>query len=387
LSIRDLIQNRYMPSRRTLLGAGPMSTNVIDAIIAEANSRNCSIALIPSRRQIEAAELGGGYVNNWSTEEFVKYVRERDKRKLILLSRDHSGPWQYKEADSMGNPMNYLDAMRESKFSLQTDIEQGFDMLHIDPSKGFNYGRTEEEVEADIIELVSFCVSVKGFKAEFEVGADEQSHQPDVVSIAEEKLQRILNAMKKLKLPLPVFYVLQTGTKVQELRNVGSFDSKFPVRGMLPPSVQLPEIIRMCERNGVFLKEHNADYLSQRALDWHRRFGIHATNVAPEFGTVETKAMLDLAKSIGDSGFIDYFSNLVLEGGKWRKWMVPDSHATETEKVIIAGHYHFAEFEFLEQKERLVTHLNKRGLDFNAFVLGRTRESLAKYLDAFGHGN
>lgn len=385
MTIRELIQNVYKPHRKTLLGAGPMSTNVIDAIIEEANSRNCSVALIPSRRQIEAAELGGGYVNKWSTEDFVKYVRERDKRKLVLLSRDHSGPWQYKEVDRNGVALSHSEAMRESKFSLETDIRQGFDMLHIDPSKGFNYGRSEEEVEADIVELVSFCVSVKGFRAEFEVGADEQSHQPDVVSIAEEKLKRILKILGKLKLPMPVFYVLQTGTKVQELRNVGSFDSKFPVRGMLPPSVQLPEIIRMCERNEVFLKEHNADYLSQRALDWHKRFGIHATNVAPEFGTVETRAILDLAKSIGDSEFIDYFSNLVLTGGKWQKWMVPDSLASDDEKVIIAGHYHFAENEFLQQKERLLVNLNKRGLDFNSYVVGKIRESLAKYLDAFGH--
>lgn len=385
MSIRNLIQNKYSPHRKTLLGAGPMSTNVIDAIIEEANLRRCSIALIPSRRQIEAAELGGGYVNNWSTEEFVKYVRLRDKRKLILLSRDHSGPWQYKESGANGITLSHSEAMRESKFSLETDIRQGFDMLHIDPSKGFNYGRSEEEVEADIIELIDFCVSVKGFGAEFEVGADEQSHQPDIVSVAEEKLRRVLSTLKSANLPMPVFYVLQTGTKVKELRNVGSFDSKFPVRGMLPPSVQLPEIIRMCGRNEVFLKEHNADYLSQRALDWHRRFGIHAANVAPEFGTVETKAILDLAKSIGDSEFVDYFSNLVLTEGKWRKWMVTESLASDYEKVIIAGHYHFAENEFQEQKSRLSVHLRKRGLDLNSFVIVKIRESLAKYLDAFGH--
>lgn len=115
MSIRTLIQNDYRPNRKTLLGAGPMSTNVIDAIIEESSSRNCSIPLIPSRRQIEAAELGGGYVNNWSTEDFVKYVRERDKKKLILLSRNHSGPCQYKELDARGNSLSHSEAMRETK--------------------------------------------------------------------------------------------------------------------------------------------------------------------------------------------------------------------------------------------------------------------------------
>ena len=33
--------------------------------------------LIASRRQIECKALGGGYCNNWSTEEFSKYVKKR----------------------------------------------------------------------------------------------------------------------------------------------------------------------------------------------------------------------------------------------------------------------------------------------------------------------
>ena len=39
------------------------------------------------------------------------------------------------------------------------------------------------------------------------------------------------------------------------------------------------------------LKEHNADYLSDNALKWHKKFGIHGANVAPEFGVCETKAI------------------------------------------------------------------------------------------------
>ena len=36
------------------------------------------------------------------------------------------------------------------------------------------------------------------------------------------------------------------------------------------------------------MKEHNADYLSDEALQWHPRLGIHAANVAPELAYRES---------------------------------------------------------------------------------------------------
>ena len=37
---------------------------------------NTPIQLIASRRQIDS-EIHGGYVNNWSTEEFSNYVKKK----------------------------------------------------------------------------------------------------------------------------------------------------------------------------------------------------------------------------------------------------------------------------------------------------------------------
>ena len=68
---------------------GPMSKNIVDAIIDYSNDNNVHIGLIPSRRQIE---FDGGYVNNWTTQEFCDYVKSKTNN--ILLVRDHSGPLQ-----------------------------------------------------------------------------------------------------------------------------------------------------------------------------------------------------------------------------------------------------------------------------------------------------
>ena len=46
---------------------------VVQAAADTLNEFNIPLMLIASRRQIESKKLGGGYVNNWSTEEFSKY--------------------------------------------------------------------------------------------------------------------------------------------------------------------------------------------------------------------------------------------------------------------------------------------------------------------------
>ena len=69
--------------------------------------------MIASRRQIGSEYINNGYVNNWSTREFSKYVRSIDKKKNIILARDHGGPWQgdkniEKKLDEKGTIKNAL---------------------------------------------------------------------------------------------------------------------------------------------------------------------------------------------------------------------------------------------------------------------------------------
>jgi hypothetical protein len=383
--LRSEIFQHFIRRRITFLGAGPMSPICVESTIELANFYKKPIALIPSRRQIEAKSLGGGYVNRWSTEEFAKFVRDRDFGGFIKLSRDHSGPWQFQFKNSVGEDLSHAQAMSEVKESLTADIKSGFDLIHIDPSQGLKFGRSECEVEDDIYELLHHCQSISIKSVQFEIGADEQSSRPELVTKAEEKLKRILKKIESEKLPKPLFYVLQTGTKVMELRNIGSFDSKLPVSGLLPASVQLPEIIRMCERNNILLKEHNADYLSNKALSWHPRFGVHAANVAPEFGVAETRALINLARENDIGGFADAFSEHVLLGKKWEKWMLPNSTCDDYQRVLIGGHYHFADDQIIELRKELASKLLKKGVSLEKEVKFRVKCSIDRYLRWFGY--
>ena len=80
-----------------LLGVGPMSKNCVDMTIELANKFDVPLMMIASRRQIESKDLGGGYVNNWSTEDFADYVSQKDIKKNIILCRDHGVPFQGKD--------------------------------------------------------------------------------------------------------------------------------------------------------------------------------------------------------------------------------------------------------------------------------------------------
>jgi tagatose-1,6-bisphosphate aldolase non-catalytic subunit AgaZ/GatZ len=376
--IQDLISRRI-----TLLGAGPMSKFSVDAIIELSNFYNLPIAMIPSRRQIECKELGGGYVENWSTEEFAHYVRFNDKGGNVLLSRDHCGPWQLEQLGADGLQKTLEEEMNLVKKSIEADIKSGFDLIHLDPSLGFKHGLNKKEIREIVYELINFCETIKTSEILYEIGTEEQvfSSSEDV----ETELKVILSDLESKNLPTPIFYVHQTGTKVIERRNVGNFDNPLDSKGYLPASFSLPRVIKLCELNGVWLKEHNADYMSDDALKWHPRFGIHAANVAPEFGYIETQTIINLANMTSSDDLVRIMVDKVNSLGKWKKWMLENSESNDFEKMLIAGHYHFSETWHLEWRSELRKRLSSRDIDLDQYVYHAVKQSINRYLESFGY--
>ena len=373
-------------SRRiTLLGAGPMSKFSVDAIVELSNFYNLPIAMIPSRRQIECRELGGGYVENWSTEEFAEYVRTNDKGGNVLLSRDHCGPWQLEQVNKNGLPNTLEEEMKLVKISIEADIKSGFDLIHLDPSLGFKHGLNKDEVREIVYELIHFCETIRTSEILYEIGTEEQvySSSEDV----ETELKIILRDLKSKALPIPIFYVHQTGTKVVERRNVGNFDNPLDSKGYLPASFNLPRVSKLCELNGVWLKEHNADYMSNEALKWHPRFGIHAANVAPEFGYIETQTIINLANMTSSDDLVEIMIDKVNSLGKWKKWMLENSESDEFEKMLIAGHYHFSEDWHIEWRSELRSRLNKIDVNLDSYIFTEVKKSINRYLEYFGYAS
>lgn len=375
----------FLNKRRcTLLGVGPMSVNCVDAAIELANDHEVPLLLIASRRQIDSEEFGGGYVNNWTTQEFAQYVTDRDKKGKILLARDHGGPWQSLKEKEAG--LGLRRAMDSAKSSYRADIEAGFQVIHIDPSVDIHGKPDVDEVLDRVFDLYEYCwTQAQQNRQEiiFEIGTEEQSGSTN----SQEELDYTLNAVKqfcaKNRLPQPTFVVIQCGTRVMEARNVGSFDSPIRVADEIPAEIQLPKMIEICNRHGIFMKEHNTDYLSDEALQWHPRLGIHAANVAPEFGVAETRALLNVLESNGLTGFAERFLEIAYDSKKWDKWMLPDTKATDRDRSIIAGHYVFAKDACQELKKEAANELSKKGIDLESYLKEQVKQSILRYLVNF----
>lgn len=372
----------FLQKRRcTLLGVGPMSVNCVDAAIELANENEVPILLIASRRQIDSEEFGGGYVNNWTSAEFARYVMDRDKKGKVLLARDHGGPWQNPKEKDAG--LGLRRAMESAKSSYKADLAAGFQVLHIDPSVDIHGQPDVDEVLDRVFDLYEFCWSqAQKLQQEviFEIGTEEQSGSTN----SQEQLDYTLNAVQqfcnKNRLPQPTFVVIQCGTRVMETRNVGSFDSPIRVADELPAEIQLPKMIEICNRYGIFMKEHNTDYLSDEALQWHPRLGIHAANVAPEFGVAETRALLSVLEGSNLPHLAERFLQLAYNSRKWDKWMLNDTQATDRDRSVIAGHYVFSSPECVALKAEASSALASHGVDLEQHLKQKVKQSIFRYV-------
>jgi hypothetical protein len=380
MHLQKYLQNYRKNKNCTLLCIGPMSKNCVDATIELADQYRSPLTLIASRRQIDSDQFGGGYVENWTTKDYSEYVRKKDKNKNIILARDHGGPWQ-NEIEKK-HKMNLQKAMQSAKESYQADIDAGFQSLHIDPSIDIHSQPNIDKVLDRIYELYEFCWSYAQKKSKdiiFEIGTEEQSGNNNTKEELEYTLEKMKNFCTIEKIPFPTFVVIQAGTKVMETKNIGSFDSPIRIENDLPPEIQIPNMIDICNNFGIYMKEHNTDYLSTDSLIWQPRLGIHAANVAPEFGVAETKAFIKILENANYTDLLDKFLRISYESHKWEKWMLKNSKASDIDKSIISGHYVFSSNAFIEIKNEV----SKKITNLDSILKNKVKESIYRYMKAF----
>ena len=135
------------------LYVGAISKNTVDAAIEFSNNTGIPIGFCASRNQINGDK---GYCNNWTTYDFVNYVREQNEN--IVIERDHA--------------------------SEITDDDSLFDIIHIDAFKNGN-----------IVKDTS-SIMMKNIPKEmlFEFGTEESRcpYSPDLLDIYIGYLQQLL---------------------------------------------------------------------------------------------------------------------------------------------------------------------------------------------------
>ena len=293
---------------------GPMTKNVVDEVKYFNKNQKNFFGIIPSRRQIECERLGGGYVNNWTTEKFTKYVSEE-----ALILRDHGGPDQGLEKD------NGLE-------SLESDIKSGITFLHIDPWKSVSSFEAGVKRTKDLIE---HCLLVNK-DCYFEVGTEEA-----IFPYSPKELGQMLADLEKGlgdNFSKIVYGVVQSGTSILGMKNTGNFSKE-----------KSAEMSRVCHSYGLYSKEHNSDYLSSSEIRMRLNAGVDSLNIAPELGVLETKAIMEILSE--REVLRERFIKICYDSGKWRKWV-----SEEPKKEVVAeicGHYVFGSKEFDQIKQKL----------------------------------
>ena len=315
--------------KNVFLGLGPMSIEIINSINLFSKKYNKKIMLICSRNQIEAEELGGGYVNNFNTESFSKFIKKKNNDKLIL-SRDHSGPYK-----KDGRKKNITDEIEDCKISLKNDIINDFKIIHIDTSecKKLKYEIAEE--------LIYFCNDVakkNQKKIFFEFGCEDHG-----VLTSFEKFKKDINFFKKFK--NRQFIVCQTGSLVKSIFQLGQFD----INGV-------KYMKTIADKNGILLKEHNCDYLNLEQIKLRKKYGISAINIAPELGVIQSNLVYNLGMELNLKNELNEFLNLVIRKKKWIKWNY--NNENKLIKFFSAGHYNFKSIQYQNLKLKIERKIN-----------------------------
>ena len=297
---------------------GVMSKNIVDNIIKFASENNEDITLIPSRRQVD---YDRGYVNNWTTSEFVSYVKEKNKN--IKIERDHSGHSQGTNEDD-----GYL--------SLKIDCEY-MDIIHIDPFKKFqDFNEGLEET----IKMIEFCYNLNN-KIEFEIGTEEAIRKFEVDEL-DKFVKELKNRLSNQIFSQIKYLVVQAGTSLNEKTNTGVFDEE-----------KLKNMIKISKKYNLISKEHNGDWVDNETIFKKYNCGLECINIAPEFGEIETSVYLKYFK---EYNLFNDFYDICFKSNKWKKW-VSSSFIPENNKeklILICGHYTFSYPSFLKLKEILI---------------------------------
>lgn len=92
-AVEALLKLQTTGDSATLIGVGPMSRNLLQASFELAKEDDYPLMFIASRNQVDADELGGGYVNGWNQFSFIDAIKEVanevDFDGLYYVCRDH----------------------------------------------------------------------------------------------------------------------------------------------------------------------------------------------------------------------------------------------------------------------------------------------------------
>ncbi len=377
---------------RTLLAVSANSQAVVEAALLAAKEADCPIFFAATLNQVDP---DGGYTG-WTHARFATVVRQTAKKTgfkgPVLLGVDHAGPWLRDRHTTEKWP--YRRTLAAVKKSLESAIEAGFDLLHIDPTvdRKLPPGRALDIntiVERTIL-LIKTCEDFRrkrGLPAiAYEVGTEEVHG-----GLADEKVFSVFLAGLRKQMTeeglggaWPCFIVGKVGTDLDTT--------------MFSPQVA-EELYGTANRYGMVLKGHYTDNVENPAAYPSSKMG--GANVGPEFTEVECDALFELEsmetallKEAANSHahFKQALRDAVIRSGRWEKWLHPAemgesfselSDERQSWLLKTGARYIWTDRAVLAARSQLYANVKKDGFDPHGFVVNRISQQILKYCRAF----
>ena len=298
----------------------PMSKEIVDTVIKVGEKTKC-FGLIPTRRQVD---FNSGYVNNWKTDSFSKYIDGR-----VPILRDHGGPDQGDSSD---------DGLHSISFDARN-----FEIIHIDPWIKYNDFELGLKYTIDAINLIYSINS----EVKYEVLTEEAIRR-----FSYEEMEGFLQKLFKI-LPKEVsnninYGVIQSGVSIDlvDQKNTGVFDLN-----------RLCKMIEINKNYRLLSKEHNGDYLSFENIESRFKNGLDSLNIGPEIAQIETLTILN---ELDDSEIENWYNNCV-KSNKWKRWQTSNFNLNDKRQVIkVCGHYNRVNTFLPDFKEKVKKNLENK---------------------------
>lgn len=287
------------------LGVGPMSREVADILCDYTLERQQDLMIVASRNQCDISDhysCDPGYLSD---------LARRSQGRLILC-RDHCGPY-FKDSDQ---GLDLDQALHRCLSTIDNDINNGFSLIHVDPSRTGTQGERCARIMID--HMLSRDPNIL-----IEYGSEGIDDRPSSVESLEGDLRFIEPYGSNV-----AFVVAKTGSLVRE-DQVGNFDTE-----------RAGILAGMIHAHGYRMKEHNADYLDRPSLAKRWKCGIDAVNVAPQLGVVQTRTMLEICRRRDRIDAWNSFREIAVSSSHWRKWTRP-GESDPDQMAIQGGHYHY----------------------------------------------
>jgi len=376
----------------TLLAVCPNSSAVLKAAIKSA-SRKRSIMLFAAT--LNQVDFEGGYTG-WTPAEFVNQIRLSAEKYHwngpLYPCLDHGGPW-LKDMHTSNN-LSYAETMGKVKISITACVKAGYQLLHIDPTVDRSFSPDHpipvELVVDRTVELIAFSEKCRRENClptiAYEVGTEEVHGGLVDLTRFNQFLTLLRKQMKDDELDdcWPCFFVAQVGTNLHTtiFNNLAS-----------------QRLYSILAPNGSLVKGHYSDWVENP--EEYPLTGMGGANVGPEFTAEEYLALKELANIEDDitsqfhiepSNFLKTLQEVVIESGRWKKWLHPDELdmnfvdlAFQRKEWLLqtGSRYIWTDYRVRTARKKMYENLSIRISDTDEYVIDKIAQVIEKYIEAF----